>query len=411
MNQIVQPLARIESLDVLRGFALLGILIVNAPYFAAPWESAINPLSPPLAVDGETLWAWFVPHVFFEGKCIALFSMLFGASLYLVGGESADRDRSAVLIRRLIWLLLFGLIHATLIWYGDILFIYALTGFLVMFVRTWPPRALLWCGVALALFAALFNYSAAMLFTVLPADMVAEIEASYWSLPPEKIDAIIAEFRGGVISATIANATDWATFIAGGLFTIVPRTAGLMMIGLALFKWGVLGGRAPIWTYAALALAGLGALALIAWQALINARLDFPFLHMQTVGQLANVVLAPFVTLLYVSVLILLLKAGARFITTPLAAVGRMAFTNYIAQSLIMTTIFYGGRGFGLFGQLDRAELIGIVAAVWIVQLIWSPPWLARFEMGPLEWVWRRLSYNRPVAFRKHAVHKRGASA
>jgi len=99
--------------------------------------------------------------------------------------------------------------------------------------------------------------------------------------------------------------------------------------------------------------------------------------------------------------LILLVKAGARFITEPLAAVGRMAFTNYLTQSLIMTTIFWGGRGFGLYGEVDRPTLIGIVVAIWVLQLIWSPLWLARFQMGPFEWIWRRLSYGRPVAMAK----------
>jgi uncharacterized protein len=94
----------------------------------------------------------------------------------------------------------------------------------------------------------------------------------------------------------------------------------------------------------------------------------------------------------------LLVKAGADIITSPLAAVGRMAFTNYIFQSLIMTTIFWGGRGFGLFGEVDRPTLWAIVLGVWALQLIWSPLWLSRFEMGPLEWVWRRLSYGRRLS-------------
>ncbi len=122
---------RIRSLDVMRGFAVLGILTVNAPFFAAPWQTAVNPLLPPLDVTPQTLWSWFVVHVFFEYKCITLFSMLFGASIYLVGGERSDKARGALLHRRLSWLLVFGLIHGTLIWYGDILVTYALTGFLV----------------------------------------------------------------------------------------------------------------------------------------------------------------------------------------------------------------------------------------------------------------------------------------
>jgi uncharacterized protein len=116
-------------------------------------------------------------------------------------------------------------------------------------------------------------------------------------------------------------------------------------------------------------------------------------------GGLANVALTIFVSIGYASVLVLLVRAGAKLITGPLAAVGRMAFTNYLTQSLIMTTLFWGGRGFGLFGELDRPSLMGVVAAIWVLQLIWSPLWLSRFEMGPFEWLWRRLSYAAPVRF------------
>lgn len=138
----VQEQSRIQSLDVIRGFALLGILAVNAIFFAAPWQAAQNPLLPPMDVTEQTLWTWFAVHVFFEFKCITLFSMLFGVSIYLVGGDKTDKARGGVLTRRLVWLLIFGLIHALLIWYGDILVTYAITGFAVMLARAWKPLTL-----------------------------------------------------------------------------------------------------------------------------------------------------------------------------------------------------------------------------------------------------------------------------
>jgi uncharacterized protein len=125
---------------------------------------------------------------------------------------------------------------------------------------------------------------------------------------------------------------------------------------------------------------------------------------MMTRGTVVNSALSIFVSIAYASLFVLLVKAGARLITEPLAAVGRMAFTNYITQSLIMTTIFWGGgRGFGLWGEVDRPTLWAIVLAVWALQLIWSPLWLSRFQMGPLEWIWRRLSYGKPVAIARTA--------
>jgi len=150
------------------------------------------------------------------------------------------------------------------------------------------------------------------------------------------------------------------------------------------------------------AAAGAVALAAVARQAQVNAELGFDFMHMMSAGSNLNGLLSPFISLLYASVLILLVQAGAlRFFTDALAAVGRMAFTNYLMQSIIMTTIFYGGRGLGLYGEYDRVSLWGVVVTIWVVQLIWSPLWLSKFQMGPFEWVWRRLSYGRPVAIAK----------
>ncbi len=127
----------------------------------------------------------------------------------------------------------------------------------------------------------------------------------------------------------------------------------------------------------------------------------FPFPH--SLAEPANDIFAPVVALAYASVMILVLRFGAGLMLGPLKAVGRMAFTNYLTQTLIMTTIFYTGRGLGWFGLMDWPQLWMVVGCVWVAQLIWSPLWLSRFEMGPLEWVWRRLTYARPVPLRKVA--------
>ncbi|MEQ1708966.1 MAG: DUF418 domain-containing protein [Terricaulis sp.] len=388
---------RIHSLDVMRGFAVLGILAVNAALFAAPWQASANPNLAPLDVNAQTLWSWLVMHVLFEFKCITLFSLLFGASLYLVGGERGDAERGRVLHRRLFWLLVFGLIHATLIWYGDILVTYALTGFLVMQARSWPAYRLMIGGVALyALTLGLMH-----LAWLVPAGELAGMKSAIWAPAPAEVERVQAAYQGGLVSALRENFSTWTLFITSSLAVLVARTAGVMMIGMALFKMGFLSGKAPVWVYGFALALGAGALGLIGWQAWLNARADFEFAHMQVRGTLANTALSIFVSIAYASLFVLLVKAGARLITAPLAAIGRMAFTNYIAQSLIMTTIFWGGRGFGLFGELDRPALWAIVWTIWAVQLIWSPLWLSRFQMGPLEWVWRRLSYARPVAMVK----------
>lgn len=396
---------RIKSLDVVRGFALLGILAVNAIYFAAPWQDAVNPLLAPLAVTDATLWSWALMHVVFEGKCITLFSMLFGASLYLVGGEREDEARGATLRRRLFWLAVFGLMHGVLIWYGDVLLLYAICGFLAMLARSWSVAALLRTGLVLFALSLLLAHALVFAIDYIPADSLAEIKRAAWAPGAAEIDATIAAYRGGWRSGLPENFDTWAMFAGNGLLTLVPRTAAMMMFGLALYKTGFLSGAASVRVYVAALAVGAIALALIAWQAALKVQARFDFAYMQRAGVLANSVLAPLVSIGYASLLISLVKARTfGLVTNALAAVGRMAFTNYIAQSLIMTTLCWGGaRGFGLYGQLDRTQLWLIVVCVWAAQLIWSRLWLQGFAMGPLEYVWRRLSYNRPLSIKDGA--------
>ncbi len=402
----VQEQSRIKSLDVMRGFALLGILAVNAAYFAAPWQNAFNPLMEPLAVNDQTMWSWWVMHTFFEFKCITLFSMLFGASIYMVGGERSDKSRGAILRRRMFWLMIFGLIHALLIWYGDILFHYALTGFLVLFVRSWKPATLFIVGIIIYLLSFGMQVMNGPLMSLVPADQLGSILEqieSVFAVSQADFERMQAAYQGGIVSAIQENIETWLSIAPNAVLGLIPRTASVMMIGMALFKVGFLSARAPVWLYVVMALLGAVSLALVGYQALINWNMRFDTIHMLGAGVAANAGLSIFVSIGYASLFVLLVKAGARFLTEPLAAVGRMAFSNYIAQSLIMTTIFYGVRGFGLWGEVERPTLWAIVVGVWVLQLIWSPLWLSRFSMGPLEWVWRRLSYAKPVQIAKVA--------
>jgi uncharacterized protein len=400
----VQEESRIKSLDVVRGFALLGILAVNAAFFAAPFQAAQNPLLEPLAIDETTLWSWLLMHVIFELKMITLFSMLFGASIYLVGGERSDKERGKVLHRRLAWMLLFGAIHGALIWYGDILFVYAWTGLIVMFARSLRVSTLFIFGGVLFLLSVLIFSGLGAAMQYAPAEDLNTMRFKMWAPPVEEIDRLVAAYQAGVVSATSENFGSWLSFL-GYMPIFMVRTAGVMMIGMALLKSGFFSGKSSHAVYGITALIGAAALALVAWQAWINWELRFDFVHMMGAGNFANTLLSPFISLLYASLLIMLVKSGVlRLLTEPLAAAGRMAFTNYIAQSLIMTTIFYGGRGFGLWGEVDRPTLWAIVLAIWALQLIWSPLWLSRFKMGPLEWLWRRLSYARPVSMAKIAA-------
>ncbi|MBL8546970.1 MAG: DUF418 domain-containing protein [Hyphomonadaceae bacterium] len=401
----IEAARRIKTLDVLRGLAILGILVVNAPFFSAPWQTAINPTLQPLAIDQTNAWTWFVPHVFFEVKFITLFSLLFGASLFLVGGERSDPERGKVLRRRLGWMLLFGVIHGAAIWYGDILLVYAVSGLVVMFARSWRARTLMMVGGVLYAVLCAFAFLVGAAISFAPAEVLAEVRTQVWTPEAPTLAATIAGFGGSFAESLSANFDVWSYFIVHELTNTVPRTIAVMMIGLALFKWGFFSGNARAWVYWLVVVVGAAALAAVAYQAQINYAAGFDFMHMQSRGALLNPALSILITLMYASLLILCVKSGVLgFVTNALAPVGQMAFTNYIAQSLIMTAIFYGGRGLGLYGEVNRETLLMIVAGVWAAQLVWSPLWLSKFRMGPLEWVWRRLSYGKPLAITKAAA-------
>lgn len=400
----VEEKRRIKSLDVVRGFALLGILAVNAAFFAAPYQTAQNPLLAPLAVTPDTVWTWLVMHAFFEMKMITLFSMLFGVSVFLVGGERSNKERGKLLRRRLAWLFVFGLLHGALLWYGDILLHYAVCGFIVMFARSLKARTLFTIGAIVIVVATGLGAAVSAMLPMAPPEALEPMRQQMWSPPMEDIERTIATYQAGALSSLQANFTLWSEFI-GYMIFFMPRTIALMLIGMALFKWGFFSGAVRPSVYWIVAAIGVVALALVWRQATVNVERNFDFLHMFGVGMLANNALSPFVSLLYASLLILVVKSGAvQWLMSAFAAVGRMAFTNYLMQTILMTTIFYGGRGFGLFGEVDRLGLWGIVVAVWVLQLVWSPLWLSRFSMGPFEWLWRRLSYAHPISMAKTAA-------
>jgi uncharacterized protein len=393
---------RIQALDVFRGLAVLGVLAVNADGFAAPQIASLQPNMWFYPNAGATALSYWIMETFFHEKFLTIFSMLFGISLFLVGGDGSDSRRGRIVVRRLAILLAFGLLHGFAIWWGDILSLYAITGLVMIFCRAWPPKVLLGLGVALY---------ATMAFSTIPS-------AAYpFASPSEKAGAISERVQDPaalkiqqsmVTQATVEAKSSW-----GGAYRwntqeylnllygnpwLVPQTLALMMIGLSLFKSGFLAGRSSFQRYLAVLVTGTVSLVMVGWLAW-----QVVMLERQVLGERGfMLLLAPLVSLAYVAGLVLLLKAGTGRLLSPLAAAGRMAFTNYLTQSLLMTSIFYGGRG-GLMGEVDRPGLWAITICIWILQLIWSPLWLARFEMGPLEWVWRSLTLGRRVPLRKEA--------
>ena len=393
----VEAKARIGSLDALRGVAVLGILAVNAASFALPFMVYDDPALNPFPVVGDNAVARWAVEVFFQQKFIALFSILFGASIYLVGGERDDAEGGRLLRRRLFWLAVIALIHGLAFWYGDVLLLYAWAGLFVSLMRSLSARLLIGLGLGLTLLLATLQALMALFAAHGPDALTQEFNRSQFTV--DMVRQSIAAYQSDWLAALGQNLTAWLVLQGTSLTVFVFSTVPLMMLGMGLLKSGFLGGRSPTWVYLALVALGAATLAMLAplqWRELTQPH---------TTGGLAAA-LASYpilITLGYAGLVILLATRGLNWLLAPFRAAGQMAFTNYLAQTLIMTSIFYMPWGPRLFGRMDYVQLWGVVVAVWALQLIWSPLWLSAFRMGPLEWVWRRLTYGRRVPLRKAA--------
>ncbi len=387
---------RITAMDCLRGFAVLGILVMNIQDFAMPGAAYFNPLAlgPPTTED----WAaWLLTHVFADHKFITLFSMLFGAGILLFTARAEKRGERVARLhyRRMFWLLLFGAAHAYLLWSGDILFSYAVCGMAVYPLRKCAPRTLLVVGVllfsvstGLALF---FNWS----MPHWPAAKVNSIEEEFWRPSPEKIAEEIHIYRSGWL-AQMPDRAETSLFLETQylLMNTFWYCSGLMLMGMALFKAGVITGARSRAFYLRMLLLGAPiGLALILYGAYRDALVGWNFRYSFFAGPEFNAWGSVALALAYVAAVMLACQAGRpAWLLCRLQAAGRMAFSNYIAQTLICTLIFYGD-GLGLFGSITRAGQLLMAIGIWILQLWYSPLWLRRFRFGPLEWLWRSLTY------------------
>lgn len=395
---------RIVLLDSLRGLAILGILICNIPLAFEP-ESVAE--SVPFWLHGQapaSLAVWWITQVFFQQKFYTLFGLLFGASVLLIGGEGGDRSRTTMIIKRLLALLVIGLVHGLVIWQGDVLWTYAAVGLLALLVRSWPARRLLTAGILLHL--AINGWSLWRLLSraprfdqPLPADLKARIT--------KEVTTETARFSGDIVTSLSQNAHDYWEFVTRSLHwpPIWPLIVlALMLMGMGLFKSGWLKGEASPVAHKALAAIGLSTLVLVA--VVLSLYLAIPSRPMMlgALGRWMQSVTAPVVSLGYLALLAMAANAKVwRAMPAALAPVGQMAFTNYLMQSVIMTALSYGGRGPALYGKLDRPALAAIVVAIWVAQILWSRWWLQRFTMGPLEWVWR-LAYRGRTPLRRSCL-------
>jgi uncharacterized protein len=379
--------SRIVALDALRGFAVLGIFMMNIQTFAMVVDAYGDPLAH-MDFSGANRLVWIVSHLFFDLKFITIFSVLFGAGVAMTAGSGRD-GATARHVRRMAILFAIGVLHAYLFWYGDILMAYAVWGMACLLFLDRRAGALIAGGVALVgvtafLFWAQYDgwvqssYFSPSLWRP-SAEDIARAEALYRAPWPERVVRSAAE--------TTATQTGSGVFFG-------PRVLGCMLIGIGLYRLGFLTGAWSAGRYAVCALAGLavglGLSAVTTWGLMAGEFLPRAMRWAAPLDHMAALVVAFF----YASIVMLAAKPQAlRWLVSPLAAVGRMALTNYIAQSVIAASLFYGPPGLSWFGTVERTGQFGIVLAVWAAQLIWSPLWLSAFRFGPLEWVWRSLTY------------------
>jgi len=391
----VQSNERIASMDVLRGTAVLGILLMNIQAFAMPGAAYINATAYG-DLTGVNWWVWALSHVFADQKFMAIFSMLFGAGVCLFTDRAMARSgRSAGLhYRRTLWLLLFGLIHAHLFWYGDILVTYAVSALIVYPFRNRAPRTLvIWAAVLLALPP---GYSILMGLNIdkLPPEVLEQLRES-WSPDMSAIAEDLAIYRGSWLDQQphrSATATFFETLLL--LTNFMWRASGMMLIGMALYRSRVLSAERSSAFY--VKMLGIGAtvgLPLVLFGAYRNTAADFALEYSMFLGVQWNYCGSIGLSLAYVALVMLVVQRGIiKAVQRRLAATGRMAFTNYLLQTLICTLLFYG-HGLGWYGSVERWQQALVVLCIWSALRLGSPLWLARFRFGPMEWLWRSLTY------------------
>ncbi|MCP5099126.1 MAG: DUF418 domain-containing protein [Chloroflexi bacterium] len=404
---------RIVAIDVLRGFALLGILLMNMSSFAMPLA-----YSNPTVYGGNDIWNRLVfdlSYIFANQKMMALFSMLFGASVMLVTQNIERKGKSPFRYHyiRNIWLLAFGFLHAVLLWSGDILMVYAACSFVLYWFRKLSPKWQFGLGLTIFLLPVLSNFFVGnSIQSLTPIDR--QYLQSDTAVSKTDIAEELAYFRGSyapqfAYRLGIGSADDYSyesnepynepytdvqsLLELDAVIDYSGRAFGMMLIGMAFYSWGILLGKRSEAFYKKMAAFGFGLGIPVAMFGLFQliAR-DWDALYASSYGLIPNHIATPLIASGYIA-LIMLWSRSSTFnkLRTRFAAAGRMALTNYISQSFISTFIFYG-FGFGLFGYLDRVQQFMVILFIWAVQLMFSSWWLSYFQYGPLEWGWRTLS-------------------
>jgi len=391
----ISPSERIVALDVLRGLAILGILMMNIQSFSMVEAAYINP-SAYGDLTGINKWVWILSHIFANQKFMTIFSILFGAGIVLMTSriEAKGGSSAGLHYRRTFWLILIGLIHAYLLWHGDILVTYGLCALIVFLFRKRSPKLLLILGFASISVAALLYLFLGFSLSFMPSDAYQGLMHG-WKPNAEIMSREISIYQGDWLKQMahrIPSALKFQTLVF--LIWYSWRAGGLMLIGMALFKWGVLTVQYPKRFYFMLMSIGFGfGLPIVIYGVTRNFAANWSLDFSMFFGWQFNYWGSLFIALGYIGAVMLICKSmNTNKVTDSFAAVGRMALSNYLLQTIVCTTIFYG-HGLGLFGRIERLQQILFVIGVWVFQVIVSLIWARYFKFGPAEWLWRSLTY------------------
>ena len=383
---------RIHSLDLIRGFAVLGILIMNITSFSQISVAYMNPTIG-AGLEGYNQYFHGFNYIFADTRFMSIFSILFGAGVVLFTQRIEAKGRRVVALhyKRMFWLLIFGLIHAYFIWAGDILVSYAICGSLVFFFRKKSIRTLLILAIIVFLIPICLNY---MTYYGMPEEALESTFAFFYP-STEQIAAQTKIMQGSYIEQMplrIENALELQTLVF--MIDTFWRTSAMMLLGMILYRKGILSADNSTAYYKNMMWLGLVPGLIISSVGLNQVySSDWSGAYVMNIGANYKFVSGLLMALGYIGLVIWIYKKGIfKKLQNRLQATGRMAFTNYIGMSVICTLIF-NGHGLGLFGTFDRFQQFLIVMGVWAIMLLISPKVLKKYQFGPLESIWRKLTY------------------
>lgn len=387
---------RIVSLDVLRGVAVLGILLMNIVAFSMVTSAYDLPIVYG-DLSGVDWWTWLSLHYIVDTKFMSIFSILFGAGVCIFMERALAKNHRAWRLQssRMLWLFVIGMIHAYLIWFGDILVTYAVCGMAIALVRNWRPSILFVLGMAI-MFIIPIAFSLFIFWTVQfwPEEEVLKMQQADL-LESAEVQIEIAAYTG----TWLDQFSHRLPMVLMMQLMFLPffffwHAAGLMMVGMAAYKWKILSASKSTRFYSLLviisATIGFPLVAIGVW---FKQQHGWDPIMSRFVDSNWNLVGGVFVAFAWIGLVMLVCKAAILpGVQRALAAVGRMALTNYIGQSIICTFLFYG-HGLGWYNTFERFELLYVVVSVWAFQIVFSVLWLGWFRFGPLEWLWRTATY------------------